>query len=59
MFLGWQRELLRECIEPNPGPSWDDIKKKLVETKLGGVERASKYSSQLDILENLVYDVYP
>lgn len=53
MSIGWQP--LREFVEPNPGPSWDDIKKTLVDTKLGGAERAKKYSSQLIILENLVY----
>ncbi len=24
-YLGWVRELIREGIEPNPGPSWDDF----------------------------------
>ncbi len=24
-YLGWVRELTREGIEPNPGPSWDDF----------------------------------
>jgi len=34
LFLaGWKRDVIREGIEPNPGPiTWNAIKKKLVET---------------------------
>jgi hypothetical protein len=30
-FVGWVRELIREGIEPNPGPFWKDLEKKLKE----------------------------
>lgn len=59
IVLGWQRDFLRD-VEPNPGPSWIEIKRKLVDIKLGGHERVAKFcSSQLELLEKLIYDVYP
>ncbi len=56
----WIQDLTQECIEPNPGPSWYDIKKTLVETKLGGQERVNKFfSSHLKQFEEELYGVYP
>jgi hypothetical protein len=56
---GWRRDLTMECIEPNPGPSWDDIKKKLVEEKLGGHDRVNRFfSTQLNEFENALYAKY-
>lgn len=33
-LLGWKRDLLRECIESNPGPTWQEIKDR-IERKTG------------------------
>lgn len=54
--LGWKRDLLRECVEPNPGPSWEEVRS-LLETKLG--KRALTFKGQLDQFETALYDVYP
>lgn len=35
MSIGWQP--LREFVEPNPGPSWDDIKKTLGVSELKNI----------------------
>ncbi len=49
-----------ECVEPNPGPSWDDIKKVLIDTKLGGQERVNKFfSTHLKCFEEELYKAYP
>eukprot|EP00026_Physarum_polycephalum_P002605 Phypoly_transcript_02612.p1 GENE.Phypoly_transcript_02612~~Phypoly_transcript_02612.p1 ORF type:complete len:222 (-),score=37.70 Phypoly_transcript_02612:1781-2446(-) len=54
---GWKRDLLRECVEPNPGPSWQEILKDLVDKKLGGPKEAQKYDVQLNDLGQLVGEV--
>jgi hypothetical protein len=34
IVTGWQRDLLQECVESNPRPSWEDVKPLLLK-KLG------------------------
>jgi hypothetical protein len=57
---GWKRDLTMECVEPNPGPFWDDIKRTLVDTKLGGPDRVNKFfSTHLQNFEEELYKLYP
>jgi len=48
---GWRRELIREGIEPNPGPiAWGDIEK-LVKDRIGGDFNPAVHQQVLDKLK--------
>ena len=49
-----------ECVEPNPGPSWDEVKKILIDTKLGGPDRVRRlFATHIKLFEVALYDAYP
>jgi len=57
---GWQRDLMRECVEPNPGPSWEDVKDAL--NKKLGEKGSARYKDKIDRLAdelNSKYDDAP
>jgi len=53
---GWRRELTRECVEPNPGPTLDEILTAL-KTKLG--PKAVLFTAMLQNFENKIQAAFP
>ena len=47
---------MRECVESNPGPSWEEVREAL-EKKLG--KRVPFHTQQLDEFEDALYHEYP
>jgi len=56
---GWQRDLLRECVEPNPGPSWEDVKDALNKKLGAGAESYKDQIAKLQVELNKLYNNAP
>lgn len=53
---GWQRDLLRECVESNPGPSWEEVKVAL--KKKLGEKGSEKFKDKITALEDALNETY-
>lgn len=54
-FIGWKRDLLRECVEPNPGPSLNTFVEKFLIPKL---DNSEAYEYDLEAFKQAIKKVF-